>query len=371
VQDFEQVEETFRSAGPEAVFELLLDRARRECQARLLFDTRIMQVRHRLGLPLIQTEPVLEISGEQRSAYEAAFREAAREAGDLCLTDGDIAGAWPYFRAIGEPAPVAAAIEKFEDGDETERVIDIAFREGVHPRKGFKLILRHRGICSAISCAGAMGDSRSRGECLELLVRALYEEIAGRLAETVEGNESAPPASRRIADLISGRDWLFEGNSSYTDSTHVASVLRLAPELDDEESLRMALEMAEYGCRLAPMFHFRGDPPFEDIYRDHAVYLRALTGGDIDSAVAHFRSKAEADEGGLAAEVLIDLLVRVGRTEEAIRAFQEFFPDPNAMPMNCPSLLQLCQIAEDYTALRTLAKDRGDVLGFAAGVMQG
>jgi hypothetical protein len=133
----------------------------------------------------------------------------------------------------------------------------------------------------------------------------------------------------------------------------------------------MALEMADYGYRLAPMFHFRGDPPFEDIYPDHAVYLRALTGGDREAAIAHFRKKAAGDSGTVAAEVLIDLLVRLERTQEAISAFQEYFPETNAAPMNCPSILQLCQIAGDYTKLRGLARERGDVLGFAAGLIQG
>ena len=78
---FDLIEETFRAGGPAAVFDLLLGRAREDKDARRLFDARILQVRHQLGLPLIQTEPVLDITPEQRPVYEEAFREAAREAG--------------------------------------------------------------------------------------------------------------------------------------------------------------------------------------------------------------------------------------------------------------------------------------------------
>jgi hypothetical protein len=370
VERFELIEQTFRAGGPEAVFRLLSDSAREERNPRLLFDARIMQVRHQLGLPLIQTEPALDLSAEQRPVYEAAFREAAREAGQLCLADGDIAGAWPFFRAVGEPAPVAAAIESFDAGENVERIIEIAFQEGVAPRKGFELILQHRGVCSAISWFGGTRDPQSRQECLRLLVRALYRELANSLAETIAATEGAAPATARVADLIAGRDWLFEGNSSYTDSTHLASILRFTPELEDEETARMALEMAEYGCRLAPMFHFRGDPPFEEIYRDHAVYLRAMLGEDADGAIAHFRGKVNGGNP-IAAEVLIDLLVRLERPGDAIQAFQEYFPDPNAAPLNCPSLPQLCQLGGDFTALRSLARQREDPLAFAAGVIQG
>src|SRR3977135_1299565 len=114
---FELVEQTFRSEGPDGVFDLLIRKAREDKDHRMLFGARIMQVRHRTGLPLIETESVLDLAGEQRTAYEAAFRDAAREAGALCLAAGDIPSAWAYFKAIGEPAPVAAAIENVTEGE--------------------------------------------------------------------------------------------------------------------------------------------------------------------------------------------------------------------------------------------------------------
>jgi hypothetical protein len=174
--------------------------------------------------------------------------------------------------------------------------------------------------------------------------------------------------------LIAGRAWLFEGNSSYVDSTHLSVLLRFTPELEDPESLRMALEMADYGRCLAAMFHFRGDPPFEDTYADHAVYLRALLGESVDRAVAHFRKKATEAISALgdttAAEVLIELLVRLGRHAEAIETSLQFFPASSANPLSCPSATQLCQMAGDYQQLRNLARERGDLLSFSAAVIQ-
>ena len=93
---------------------------------------------------------------------------------------------------------------------------------------------------------------------------------------------------------------------------------------------------------------------------DHAVFLRALLGEDIDAAVEHFRNKISS-AGDPAAPVLIDLLVRLGRHAEAIQASLEYFPDAS---------LQLCQSAGDYATLRRLARQREDRLGFAAGVIQ-
>jgi hypothetical protein len=370
---FDQLEQNFHSGGADAVFELLIRNARESKNYRELFSARLMQVRHQLGLPLVETEPVTQLTDAQRPVYEKAAQEAARETGELFLADGDIGAAWPYFRAIGENAPVSAAIEKFESGEQLDRVIEIAFQEGVNPRKGFDLLLEHHGICRAITWFGSLRDFDVRQQCLRILIRTLYKELAASLKQTVTANEGTEPDTSSVAELTAGRDWLFEGNSYYVDSSHVISLLRYTPELEDAESLRMALEMAEYGQKLAPMFHFRGDPPFDDPYTDHAIYLRALLGENIDEAIAHFRAKADAaQESGdpTPAEVLIDLLVRLDRNQQAISASLEFFPDSSRAPSSCPSALQLCQMAGDYGQLRDLARERGDILSFAAAVVQ-
>jgi hypothetical protein len=103
--------------------------------------------------------------------------------------------------------------------------------------------------------------------------------------------------------------------------------------------------------------------------------LRALLGQDVEAAIAHFRKKAEppaATPGDTApAEVLIDLLVHLKRYEEALQASVVYLPDTNNTPLSCPSALQLCQMAGDYSTLRSLARKSDDLLGFVAGVIQG
>ena len=77
---FNALEQTFRSDGPEAVFDLLIGTARREKNYRMLFGARLMQVRHRLGLPLIDTDPVPGLTDEQRPVYEKEVKQIARPA---------------------------------------------------------------------------------------------------------------------------------------------------------------------------------------------------------------------------------------------------------------------------------------------------
>ncbi len=372
---FEGLEQAFRFGGPAAVFDLLLRTALETKDYRTLFGTRMMQIRHNLGLPLIETEPTIKLSGDRLSAYEHALNKAARETGELYLENGDIVSAWTYFKALGDAGPVAAAIERVNGGEQLDRVIEIAFHEGVSPRKGFELILEHHGICRAITLFGNHRDYATRQYSLQLLVRTLYGQLTASVRETIVSVEGAAPEDDRLAELIAVRPWLFEGNSSYVDSTHLSVLLRFTPELEDPESLRMAVEMADYGRCLAPMFHFRGDPPFEDTYVDHAVYLRALLGEEVDNAIAHFRKKvtdtAAASGDTTPAEVLIELLIRLGRHAQAIQTSLEFFPNSSAAPLSCASAIQLCQMAGDYRQLRKLARERGDLLAFSAAVIQG
>jgi len=367
---FESLESTFRSGGPDAVFDELLSRAREEKNDRALFGAAIMRLRHRMGLCLIETEPTLEIEGDRRQAYEDAFRNAAREAGELCLARGDIPGSWPYFKALGEHAPIAAAIENATGGENIDRIIEIAYQEGVNPRKGFELLLQHHGICSAITWFSSNRDYGSRQANLQLLVRTLHRDLLAALKDTVAANEGAAPETGSIAEIIAGRPWLFEGMSAYVDSTHLASVLRFSPELEDRDTLRLALEMAGYGERLSPMFHFRGDPPFEEIYRDHGIYLRAMLGEEVETAIAHFRTKADQNGDTQAVEVLIELLVQLERYGDAVQVACECLPQASDVPLRCPSLVQLCQMAGDYTTMGRVSRERADVLSYAASLVQ-
>jgi len=141
-------------------------------------------------------------------------------------------------------------------------------------------------------------------------------------------------------------------------------VIRFALDLHDPEALRLALEICRYGDHLSHNFKYRVDPPFEDVYRDHAKYLEALLGENEDAAIDHFRKKAP--EGIGPAQVLVALLVRLRRYREAIQLSIEHLGEVPPEQLACPSVLQLCQLAGDYDLLRKLARERGDLLSFVA-----
>jgi hypothetical protein len=378
---FAWIEQTAQN-GPDTAFAELFDRLRREKQYRLLFDARLMKRRLELGLPLVSHITLAELPKHLQQPYQEGYVEAAREVGELMLADGHIAHAWPYLRASGKTDSMIAALERFNapavDTPESQELVNaaiqIAFQEGLHPKKGFELILQHYGMCRAITMFDAYPDREGRAESLGLLVRSLHGELVTNVKRAIAAVEGQSPDTNSIPLLIAGRDWLFENNTQHTDSSHIVSVLRLACDLEDRETLKLAVEIADYATHLGPMFQYEEDPPFNRAYEDRAVYLRALLGEDVDRAARHFEEKAERfdpqEYGTRSGEVLVNLQLRLGRLADAIKAYQQYVHGAEAQELSCPSLVELCQMAGDFERLKQLAQAQADPLSYMAAVLQ-
>ncbi|HLJ16657.1 MAG TPA: hypothetical protein VKV15_19325 [Bryobacteraceae bacterium] len=371
---FELVEQTLENDGPDAALDLLAERFLEEKRYPQLFEARLMKKRHQLGLPLLMSELPEDLPSEPRKSYEDAFIAAAREVGGLFLANGDIERAWPYFRALGDSAPVAEAIERVQLAEGMERVIEIALHERVNPRRGFELILGHYGICRAIGFYEQYPDARTRPDCLKLLVRTLHSELVEGLKRTITRAEGSAPETSSVPELIAGREWMFEDNNYYVDTSHLIAILRYSLDLQEPDMLRLALELSSYGTHLGPMFNYKVDPPFENVYVDHAVYLRALLGEQIEEAVAHFRKKLDESNleeiGSAPAQVLVGLLTRLGRYSEAADVFLAHLKDLEPSLLACPTALDLCRMAADWDRVKQLAREKNDTLSYLAASAQ-
>jgi hypothetical protein len=370
---FREAERALESGGEQAVFDVLAQTFMRDKDYAKLFQLRVLRKRFELGLPLIQDGPGEEVPGDKRPQYEQAFIQAAREAGELFLAANDIPRAWPYFRAIGESAPVVAAIDRTEEHENMAGIIEIAYQEQIHPRKGFELILKHYGICRATSSVFQYPTREGKQDCIGLLLKSLHRDLLSNLKRVIGQKEEVALETGSISDLIAGRAWLFEDNCYYIDTSHVVSVMQYGLELDDRELLGLALDLAEYGSQLGEMFQRCGNPPFET-FADYAAYFRTVLDKDVEAGIAHFRRKvAECDPneyGTAPAQVLVGLLSRLERYPEAIRISMEHLKDVDPNQQACPSVLQLCQWAGDFEQLRRIASEQGDVLSFTAGLLQ-
>jgi hypothetical protein len=375
---FEELEQTLSTGGPEHLTARVCELLRERNDYHGLFYGLLLQKRVAMGLPAVQVSGYENIPPELQQAYEDAIREAARTVGQLYLEKGDIPGAWPYYRMINEPAQVAAALENVgaDNGELTQQLVEIALHHGVNPRKGFDLVLQRFGICSAITTMGQdfPASNEDRLYCVGSLVRALYQELHERLSADIAQREGAVPTEKTVRELMSGRDWLFEDDFYHIDVSHLGSVVRFSLHLPPGEELNRALELCEYGARLSPRFQGVGDPPFENQYHDYLVYLRALAGQAVEEGIAHFQAKAEnADPeeiGTYPAEVLVNLLVRLERPQEATRAYTRFLGNIDPRRVSCPNLEELCRLVGDYQPLVEVSNRRGDLVSLAAGLLQ-
>ncbi len=334
-----------------------------------------MKKRWDLGLPLILNGPPVELTVEQRRAYEQAQIAAARETGSLFLEDGKIERAWPYFRALGDAGPVREALEKIEPSDEqADALIDIAYGQGVHAQKGFQWLLERQGTCRAITNFHHYPDPATKQAGAALLLDHLYGELLANLKRAVEHVEGIPCEQMSIGELIEGRDWLFEGGNYYLDSSHVSSVVQMSLEWDDPVLIRKVLELTEYGRRLDEMYRFKGDPPFENVYEDVAIWQRALLGESVDEAVAHFRAKLTPEPdpwGDATGQALVRLLLELERYDEAIDVAVERLSDIDPARLTVPSAAEICQMAGLHDRLAELAEQKGDLLTYAAALAAG
>jgi len=364
------LEQALESENPSTGLDLLIGQFRAAKDYRSLFEARLMRKRLELGLPLFLADDLSALSSELRDTYSQAVTEAAREVGELFLSDGEIAQAWPYLRATGDSARVADAIEKVEAGGEMNRIIEIAFQEEVHPAKGLELIVAKYGICQALSAFEVSAVKKDREKCIAVLARTLHTEAVERLGSAIEQKEGSRPVSTSIAELIGGRDWLFGEYSAYVDTSHLVSLLQYCPEVTDAGVLRIFHDLCEYGKRLSPQLRVQCQPPFEDAYIDFDHYVLALSGIDVETHLAHFRGKvAKADPeptGSLPAQALVRLLVRLARYEEALEIALAHFPHARPADLACPAATELCRLAGRFDRLKELAREREDWLSYAA-----
>ena len=376
---FDELQQTLAAGGVPATFDCLTTRLRADRKYHELFDARLMQSRWRLGLPVILTTSLDDLPEPARTQIEDAYLEACREVGALLLAEGKVREAWMYLRPVGDKASVAAALENIEPADEqVEELIDVALHQGVSPRLGFGLVLKNYGTCNAITMFDSTMHERPRSdrqEVAELLIAHLHDELLRNLQAEITRQEGAPPRESTIAGLVADRDWLFADDNYHIDTSHLGAVVRFARLVESAPPLRLAVDLTEYGRRLSRQYQFAGEEPFVDAYPDAARFFRAQLGEEVEAALAFFSNKARSisveEQGTGAAEVYIALLARLGRYDEAIEAMAQLIPPGARTGGFAPTLGELAKAAGRYEQMNALCRQRGDLLGFTASLIEG
>jgi hypothetical protein len=385
---FRLLEDALEKDGAGALFDRLAELFRAEKKYPHLFEALLMKKRHEMGLPIQGTDSIRDLPEHLQSEIEEYYVGACKTVGSLHLEAGDIVGAWPYFRAIDEPARVAEAIETWEPpartqgaaydeaaGSLTDAIVDIALHQGVHPARGYSLVLSEHGVCRAITVFEHQFPfgGEVKEACGKMLVDRLHRDLVANLKSDIAQREGAEPPDTDIRKLIADRAWLFEGYGYHVDVSHLQAVIRAAAILSDRSSLEKGLELCEYGRRLPRDFQHPDRPPFTDFYADYRIFIQALLGTGVDGAIRYFTQKVprggDEDSVRFPAEVLVYLLYRTGKYREAIEAHIQHLPNARPGSSVAPSLLELCDRAGDHAKLLEKAREKDDLLQYAAGLV--
>ncbi|MEX2175087.1 MAG: hypothetical protein WD872_12050 [Pirellulaceae bacterium] len=379
MSDFDQLQSAHAAGGADAALAQAATLLGEQQKYHELFEVLKMQLRRKLGLPLLYGDAGDDLSEARRTQLEEGLIDACRTVGNLLLREGKIREGWMYLRPVGEKAEAAkllAAIEPTEEN--TEELIEVCLHEGIDIGRGFGLVLSSYGTCSSITTYDNSVARRPRLEqqpAARQLLHRVHADLVASVKLDIARQEGSQPAQATLQELLHDRDWLFQENAYHLDTTHLAATVRIARALSDPADLRLALDLTEYGRRLSQQFQYQGDEPFAEMYPAHGRYFQALLGEEVEAALDYFKTKAEMLDPqyhGLAAvETYVDLLTRVGRYPAAIAAAIKLGPKGIQPIGQAPSLLELAEKSGDYAPVLDYCRERGDLLGYAAALVQG
>lgn len=376
---YDELSQITQKGDSAAAFDKLAEVLKERKDYHRLFDARMLRRKFELGLPLSRPAQLTDVPQDLRKQVEETYIAAAREVGALFLAEGDIPAAWTYLSVIREPQPVADALQAItvpsQTDDKTEELMHIALFQGVNPDKGLAMSLKLHGTCSTITALDQSMPNlkpEQRAACAATMVRTLYADLTENVRRHVEQRMAMVSPDATLRELISGRDWLFEGGNYHIDVSHLNSVVRFARSIEPPaKELDLALQLAEYGVKLEPQLQYPGDPPFDDFYRAHVQFFRVLLDKGRVDALQYFREKLahEPDKSDkpILAYVLVDLLMRAGQFNEAVDVAAEHLSrvgDESKF-----SFADLCRQAGRLDVLQKVAREQNDPVTYLGALL--
>jgi hypothetical protein len=362
---------------PERLFAVAGQRLAAAGELHRLFELRLLQERRRLGLALDRRTPIDEVEEPLRSQLEAAYLAACREVGELLLETGRLREAWMYLRPAGDKLALRKRLARTApDDSRADELIELALYEAVDPERGYAWLLGRQGTCNAITTLDGLEPQLSIADvraCATVLVRHIYQELQGNLRGHLHRLDGSAPEGTSIRQLCEEHPELQARGDYHLDASHLASAMRYARLLTEPSLVAKALEIAEYGSRLPEDLQYPGDAPFENLYESHLLWLQATLGRDVDAAVDYFGVKATAAEGdqqtATAVEAYLVLLMRAGRAAEALEQYSQLVPAGRELSRYAPTLLEMAVQSGAWSRYAAICRERGDLLGYAAGLV--
>lgn len=369
-------------SSPQDILEALQETLLADKDFHRVFDAKLLGVRKKMGLPLAQPTSLENVPADKEQEFRDAYVDAAREVGMLFLEAGQLADAWAYFRTIGEPDAIKAAIEKIsiprEPDEAFDEILNVALYEGAHVARGLEFLLKTHGTCNTVTAFSQLQQQMTpeeRRTAAAMMVRTIFEDLQTTLRREVEAKMPVLNPNAGVKELITGRDWLFAEGNYHIDVSHLHSTVGFARALESSDpELKLAIELCDYGAMLAPQLQYPGDVPFDEYYKANRHFLQSIAGIEQDAGISYFleRLKAEPDEPDqqLIAYVLLDLAARIDRTKEVLQQTSSIvskMEDPNGfsftkicVDLGLTELLEESATANDDLLAYTIARLSSD-----------
>ncbi len=373
-----QLEQAVSAGDRQQGVEKLIEHLQQQGLYHELFEALKMRMRLRLGLAAAQADRQEKFDEATELELERGLIDACRTVGELFMQQGKIREGWMYLRPVGDREIAAAALAGVDATDENvDQLLEVLLHEGVDIARGFRLVLDRLGTCNSITMFESTLAARPRADqqiAARMLVEHVHRELFENLRRDIAQREGSEPTEGTIDEMLKSRSEFLRDGSYHLDTSHIASTVRFARVLDDAEHLRLALDLSHYGRRLHPQYQYPGEEPFLDLYPASVAFFQALLGEQVDSGIRYFTHKADAVDqqqfGTIAIEVLIDLLSRCGRHADALQAYAKRIPVGTRIVGIAPTLLQLSQRLGQYAPMLEICKQRDDLLGYAAAILQ-
>lgn len=359
--------------GLETSLGFLKEHFRETQQYHRLFDVMKMELRKELNLPLLHSADNPELDDETQKRLEDGLLEACRELSKVYFAEGMLEDGWVYLQPVSDEPFAKELIQAVAVTEENfNTIIEIAFNQGVSPVYGFGVMLRESGTCNGITAFdvhAAHFDRETITGLASVLLNHFYDELLGNVISHIESEKGAVDKSSSLDALLAEHDWLVREGGHHIDATHLASVTRIARQTTCTHDHERALAIAQYGCRLGDDFKFTSDPPFQDIYEDHRIWFEALVGQNVESAIAHFTTKADDSKGqygeSACVEALMDLAIMAGDRDAAVKiAVERLWPmlEPGNLP---PSAFEIAKTAAQFEAIADAFQSQENFAGYA------
>jgi len=387
--DFMALEQVAAEQGVVAAAQELVERMRRHELYPELFEARKMLHRVELGLPPVHVDSVglhgsnsglAKIDSKVQDELDRRLLDACREVGGGLMRSGRLQEGWMYLRAVGDDAFASEAMAAIEPTqDNLDLLLNLYVHEGINIGRGTELCLKMRGTCNTITMLDSVVAMRGRSDqqaAVEALVKHVHQELLANLIADIKRRKSdvQEPAEQTVGSWLGLMPGLLKDGTYHLDTTHLASTVRFARVLDEPQTLRLAADLAEYGRQLHAQYQYSSEEPFADLYPMSLAWFRALLGEHVDAALRVFRQKAESldvqEHGSIGIETYADLLARIGRPAEAAKYLMRSMPEGMRPYGVAPSLIELSSASGEFDPMKEHARERGDLIGFAAALLQ-